>query len=409
MSSEILAAIEKTGRAFDEFKSVQDQRLDKLGQRIDGVLDRIEDIEAKQKTPGRTAGDGLKGAPGAFYELRGPNEAKSYVVSREQKLASIPDLQAKAPVSMERWCAALVLGSGCGDKEALEAVHESKSLATTTTGALVPAAYVPEWIDMARSQSVLARAGMRTVTMMDKTLTYSHQTADPTFSWQSSEGASLSATDPTFAARTLTAKTIAVRTQVSLEASMDIPDFGRQIVRAYTAAFGQAIDQAGIRGTSPAPTGLQTLSGVTAVASGGSQSDYDKMVDAVVAFLNANNSLEQLTAIITHPTMLGRYNKIKTGLSGDKTVLAKPPLLENVPWLTTTHNDASASPQTYIAELGNFDDLVCGVRMNPTIRLLDGTTSMASNLLVEIVGVARIDIVAVRPASFVRLTGLTAS
>jgi hypothetical protein len=50
-----------------------------------------------------------------------------------------------------------------------------------------------------------------------------------------------------------------------------------------------------------------------------------------------------------------------------------------------------------------------GVRLNPTIRILDDTTSMASNLLVEVIGVARVDILAVRPASFVRVTGPTAT
>ena len=64
----------------------------------------------------------------------------------------------------------------------------------------------------------------------------------------------MSAADPTFASRTLTAKTLAVRTQVSLEASQDIPSFGQQISRAYTAALATAIDGAGFTGSAPAPT-----------------------------------------------------------------------------------------------------------------------------------------------------------
>lgn len=409
---EIKGLLQQSHDAFRDFRKANDQRLDVFRDDIAGLRSELnelrddkEDREARERTPKKF------GAGASEYGvLHGANGTKSFVVRGEQKLAKIPTLMKTEPVSMERWAAALVLGSACGDKEAVEYVAEQKSIATTTSGALVPAGFVPEWIDMARAQSVLARAGMRTVTMNEQTLTYSHQTGDPTFSWRSSEGSSLTASDPTFASRVLTAKTIAVRTQVSLEAAMDIPSIGEQITRAYTAAFGAAIDLAGIRGTSPAPTGLQTLSGVGVVASGGSQPNYDKLVDGVAAFLNANNTLEQLTGVIMHPNMFARFNKVKTGLSGDNTVLTRPPALANVPWFVTTNNDLyPASPQTYMIELGNFDDLVMGVRLNPTIRILDGTTSMASNLLVEVIGVARVDILAVRPASFVRITGLSAS
>jgi hypothetical protein len=41
------------------------------------------------------------------------------------------------------------------------------------------------------------------------------------------------------------------------------------------------------------------------------------------------------------------------------------------------------------------------------VRILDSTTSYAGNLLIEIVGVARVDVVALRPASFVVLEDVT--
>jgi HK97 family phage major capsid protein len=412
MNPELVSKIEQIGDGVldlgrkheAEIASLKKEHTDALAALREDVFEEL----ASRNKQRDTFGGGRRAAPYAVHF--GPNGTKSYLVKGNQRLADVTELRKAEPVSMERWAAALVLGDACNDKDACEFVAEQKSVTSGSTGVLIPAGYVAQWIDMARAQSVLSRAGMRTITMPEATLSYMHQTADPTFSWRSSEGASLSATDPTFALRQLSAKTIAVRTQVSLEASMDVANIGEQITRAYTAAFGAAIDLAGIRGTSPAPTGLQTLSGVGAVASGGAQSDYDKIVDAVAAFMNANNALEQLTGIISHPNMVARYNKIKTGLSGDKTVLVKPPIIANVPWYATTNNDVfPASPQSYMIELGNFDDLVCGVRLNPMIRILDGTASMATNLLVEIVGVARVDILAVRPASFVRITGLSAS
>src|SRR5689334_1926602 len=132
MSQAILDALEKSGQAFDQFKTHHKQRLDKFGKQIDRIVGRAEDLEARGKTRGKTsaAADGLNVAAGAYYELRGPGDTKSFVVSREQKLANIPALKKQEPVSMERWAAAVILGNGCGDKEAVEFAAESKSLAT---------------------------------------------------------------------------------------------------------------------------------------------------------------------------------------------------------------------------------------------------------------------------------------
>jgi HK97 family phage major capsid protein len=263
---------------------------------------------------------------------------------------------------------------------------------------------------MARAQSVLISAGMRTVPMNEQTLTWSHQTADPTFSWRSSEGASLSATDPTFASRTLTAKTIAVRTAVSLEATQDVPNFGEQISMAYAKAFGAAIDGAGIMGNGSSPQlilGLHNAAGVGTVTGVGTPTNWDEVLDGVNTFLNANNSLDELTGIIMHPNIWTTFAKLKTGISSDNTSLELPPSIANVPKFVTTNADTVTSPEDFHIVLGNFEDLVMGVRMNPTIRILDGTTSMASNLLVEIVGVARVDFLLTRPASFVRLEGVS--
>ena len=98
---------------------------------------------------------------------------------------------------------------------------------------------------------------------------------------------------------------------------------------------------------------------------------------------------------------------MKTGISSDNTPLKKPQVIESIPILPSTGADSVTSPEDYHIILGNFADLLVGFRMEPTVRILDGTSSYAGNLLIEIVGVARIDIVALRPASFVRLEDVT--
>lgn len=397
----VVAELQKLGGAIKEF---QDQTFE----HVDTLQSRIEALEAEGDRPTKVGG---KKEALRYTELH-CQEGKAFIVPNDVKLADIPDLQPKEKpaVSLDRWCRALVFGENCEDKEALEFLREQKSVATTSTGVLVPEGFVPEWIDMARAQSVLMRAGARTVPMNQQTLTYSHQTGDPTFSWRSTEGASLSPSDPTFAGRSLVAKTVAVRTQVSLEATQDIPNFGEQITAAYTKAFGAAIDKAGIQGEGGSPMlilGLHNIAGVGTVTSVGTPTNWDEIVDGVAVFLNANNSLEELTGIIMHPNIWKTYAKLKTGISSDQTPLELPPSISQVPRFVTTNADVASSPENYHVVLGNFPDYVVGIRMNPTIRILDATTSMASNLLVEIVGVARVDFLATRPASFVRLSGVT--
>jgi len=67
--------------------------------------------------------------------------------------------------------------------------------------------------------------------MPAQTLSHIAVTADPTAAWRSSVGAALSATNPTFAARSLAEKTNACRTQLTFEAAMDVPSAGEQIAR----------------------------------------------------------------------------------------------------------------------------------------------------------------------------------
>ncbi|WP_373054602.1 phage major capsid protein [Thioalkalivibrio sp.] len=406
--SEVIEQIKGVADLVAGFQQQHDEALESLRSENAELKGRVEMLEALGDRP-KLAGGNEQAK--RYHELPMGDGRKGFIVPSDVKLAEIPELQAKEKpaVSLDRWCRALVLGNACEDKEALEYVAEQKSVSTGSTGVLIPEGFVAQWIDMARAQSVLMRAGTRTVPMMEQTLTYSHQTGDPTFSWRSTEGASLSATDPTFASRVLTARTVAVRTQVSLEATQDIPNFGEQISAAYTRAFGAAIDKAGIQGAGGSPAlikGLQQTAGVGTVTNVGTPTNWDEVLDAIAEFLNANNSLEELTGLIWHPNIWKTYAKLKTGISSDNTPLEMPEAVANVPKFATTNADVASSPENYHVELGNFTDYVMGVRMNPSIRILDATTSMASNLLVEIVGVARVDFLAVRPASFVVMSGV---
>lgn len=373
------------------------------GGRLDELNDRVEDLEVKRMHPN------LATNPPApkYREIFTGEGNKAYELSSKQRFADVPAFSADTGVSLDRVLGALALGSNCGDAEAVEFANEMKTTTTGTSGVTLQNSVAAQWIDMVRAQSVLFQAGARSISMPTQSMSYIHVTNDPTVSWRSTEGASLTASDPTFAARTLTAITAACRTQLSLEASQDVPDAGRQIAQVQTRAMAAALDTIGFIGTGSEPTGIHNMPGVGTVTGVGTPTNYDELVSGVTEFLVANNALEDVTGIVMHPGIWSVYQTLKTGMTSDNTPLELPPAIATIPQFVSTGADIVASPEDYHITLGNFDDLLVGFRMDPIVRILDGTTSMASNLLIEIVGVMRVDVVALRPASFVVLEDVT--
>jgi HK97 family phage major capsid protein len=397
--SPVLEAIESVNSAFEDFKKSNDERLD-------AFQARIEQAEAlKDRLKGTDASGARVLRP--YREIVTASGEKAFEVGAKQRFSDVPELAGKSEVSLARVLGALALGKNCGDPEALEYANEMKATSTGTSGITLQNTVASEWIDMVRAQAVTFQAGARSISMPTQQFAYIHQTSDPTATWRSSEGASLSATDPGFAARVLTAKTLAVRTQLSLEASQDIADAGSQLARVQAGAMAAAIDAAVFTGSTPAPTGIHNMSGVGKVTGVGTPTNWDEVLDGVGAFLNANNALSDLSGIVMHPNIWKTYAKLKTGITSDNTPLELPPAIASVPQFVSTGADIVASPEDYHITLGNFGDLLVGFRMDPSVRILDNTTSYAGNLLIEIVGVARVDVVALRPASFVVLEGVT--
>lgn len=88
------------------------------------------------------------GAHGEIFEL-----------SSQARLTDVIKSKDKAPVSLDRWLAATMLGDKCEDKAALDYATGMKSLTTGTTGVLLPIGYQADWTDAIRAQMVLQAAG----------------------------------------------------------------------------------------------------------------------------------------------------------------------------------------------------------------------------------------------------------
>jgi hypothetical protein len=94
-----------------------------------------------------------------------------------------------------------------------------------------------------------------------------------------------------------------------------------------------------------------------------------------------------------------------TGISGDKTQLPWPRALEATRFLVTSNGLDTGSPLSSTAFLGDFSDLVLGVRRTASVEALKLQT-YASNLILEFVGYLRADFMVRRPAPFVTLEGI---
>ena len=390
--------------AFDTFTKSHAERYDEL-------KGRLEAVEAAKDRPGASAGP----APALAYKRHQTSAGPVFEVPSHVRLADVPELRAqKAPeISLERWLAATVAGERCGDSEAVKYARELKQMVTTSTGVLIPAEYQSQWIDLLRARSVLSAAGMRTVTMTAKTQVHSAVTADPTVSWHT-EAAAINAANPTFAARTLTAKTVVARCQASVELSQDSPDFGAQLAGVMTGAIAAEIDRVGLEGsgTPPEPTGIANTSGRSSQTSVGALTDYEELTSGIGALLQANCDLEQVSRFaVMNPRTWTAYQNLVTGISSDKTPLARPRSIENMQFLVTSNiaGNWGASPQVASTiYLGDFRDLLLGVRLESSIEVLKLDT-FASNLLLEFVGYARCDFLVTRPASFHTVEDIQAS
>lgn len=263
------------------------------------------------------------------------------------------------------------------------------------------------WIDLLRSAMVLTQAGARTVPMPTNQLALARLTGDPTTSWHG-ENAALVASEATFGAVTLSAKTITCLVKLSLELSQDAANIEEILESSITSALALEIDRAGLTGvttnTAAGPSGIYDLTGRSTVTGVGAPVSWDFVVDGAYELLSRNVPISRIGALIAHPALWKKMTKLKTGLSGDATPLVMPEAVARVPKLWTT--SAPLSGGTAKAVMGAWGDLLFGVRKDITVRLL-GETFLGSNLQVALLAYARVDFAATRPESFVTMEGIT--
>ena len=274
-------------------------------------------------------------------------------------------------------------------------------------GFTVPTILSAAIIDRLRAQSVLIRAGARTVPLTSDTNVIAKLSADPTPAWRA-ESAAIAISDPTFAAVTLAPKSLAVMIKFSRELLADSVNLEAALLQAVTGAMALELDRAGLFGTGAdnQPRGVVNVSGIGAVAlnakltasAGGA---YGPLVAARTALLTANAG--EPSAFVLSP----REDGTLTGLrSGDgQPVFASPKIAairQLVSTSVATNLGVGTNESTIVA--GNFQHLLIGMR--ETLRLSVLRERYAETGELALVAHMRADIAVEHPLAFCAVTGV---
>jgi len=412
---QIFQMAHQAGRAMTDAENDEYERLsDEIGQLDDHSRHEQRGREAGLTTVRRDdrllpGGERLGRQAGAVSE-------RDVVLRREQRFADWLRVNGRGAAEGE---AELRLGASLrglltGRWDGSEAEQRALSGVGSSGSYLLPETLSAQVIDRLRAQSVVQQAGAITVPMPTAEVHLARLATGATASWRR-ETAAIASSDPTFQQVNLSARMVYAFVKLSRELLSDAPNIETVLTNELTRALALEIDRVALRGLGAAgePSGVDAYSAAQGIqeesmgTDGAQLADYDKLVDVVIDIMSANAPAP--TAAIMHPRTLGGYAKLKTGLSGDKSPLAKPSIIDELRFLPTTAvstvevqgaSSASAS-RVYV---GDWSELLIGVRSEVEIEPI--RERWIETMEVGFVASARIDIALAHPQSFGRLIGI---
>ena len=310
--------------------------------------------------------------------------------------------------SFGKFMRGVVTGNWDGASAEFRAASEGSGSAG---GFLLPETISRDLIDLARNQSVLIRGGMLTLTMPTPEMRIVRQTSDVTGAWRG-EHIAIDESEPQFEPLTLRAVTLAAMTRVSIELIEDSPAFGGIIESSIAAALALELDRVGVFGTGVGePLGIVNTDGIGEVSmgvNGAAFTNYDPFLDGIELVDIANGTAG---AVAYSPRTKRALAGLKTGLSNDNTPLMPPADFTNLMRLSSnqfpTDETQGSSTNASTALLGDYSQAVFGIRSGLRVEATRlGDTSAFSQLEVLIRGYLRADIAVLRPAHFVKITGI---
>lgn len=285
-------------------------------------------------------------------------------------------------------------------------------------GYLTSETFSRDVLDLARSASVVSRAGALTVPMDTNALHMARLTQDATAYWRQ-EGEAVTSSDLAFDRVTLRPHTVAAITTLSVELLEDATNAAAIVENSITQALGLALDRAALFGTGAEaePLGLFNTTGVNAETSVGTPDDYAEVTSAIRQILTANYAGDvSALAWLGHPRDFATFDGL-TDTTGQP--LRPTPWASQLRPLSTTSFSITEGGAGSSMAIGDFSQMILGMRTSG-VRLevfRDGSvtdgSSVTHNALAEmkvhIRAYLRADVAVMRPTWFTKLTGVTAA
>jgi HK97 family phage major capsid protein len=282
------------------------------------------------------------------------------------------------------------------------------STPTTAGGILIPTVLAARIIDRARNLAAVLRAGAVTVPMTSNNLTMARVTGDVSAAWYAEAG-TISESDMTFDAVTLTARKLASLVRVNNELLEDAGNIDTVILESFAAAMALELDRVSLvgTGTAPQPRGVQNTSGINTVAAVGTPSTYDKFIEAIFAVRGYNFEPNA----VMYSTRTGeRLAKNKTGISGDNTPLPVPADFMNLSKYVTNQipNNLGGATNESLAFIGQWDQLMIGLRSGIAVEISRDASDVFSKDQTLLRCKWRGDVQVAQPRAFTLMSGILA-
>jgi HK97 family phage major capsid protein len=290
-----------------------------------------------------------------------------------------------------------------------EAEARAQSEGTNSAGGYtVPESLSRNIIDKLRARSTVSRAGMQTVTLDSDSNVMAKLTGDPTVSWRG-ENSTISDSDLTFSSVTWTPRSLAGIVKASSELIQDSLNIEQAIEMAFTQTMSSELDRAALlgTGTAPEPEGIVSYASVNShdmgASAGAALTNYDPFIEAIKLLYDSNAN--DPTAAIMAPRTWSEINTLK---DANNNYLSKPGAIANLPMyqtskipITDTHGTATDASKIVI---GDFTQLVMGVRLGITIKALDQRYADANQI--GFLAVLRADFQPLHEKSFCLIEGI---
>jgi HK97 family phage major capsid protein len=313
-------------------------------------------------------------------------------------------------LSTVRW----LRGTMLGDWDGAEAEKRATLVEGTGSlgGLLVPPAPISATIiDIVRNRSAFVPAGALTIPMDNPEMTLVRVLTTPTPGWRK-EGAALPTSDMTFGPIKVSAKTLGVMVEMTVELVEDAPTVEQVVNNAIGQALALELDRVAFFGNgTDEPLGLDGQADINTVsmgANGATPTDYDPFIDAIAAVETLNGSP---SAAVYSPRTANTLRKLKTGLSGDKTTLVPPAeftalrrIVSNQIGNAYTQGSATNTSKAFV---GDYSQAAVALRSGVQLEATrTGGTDTFSKMKVLVRAYLRADVVFFRPSFFTRIVGI---